>query len=170
MRIDLLIDGRSGSGKTELAAAITALWPEAQLVRMDDLYEGWDGLEAGTIALLAALDSGLWQRWDWATERRAEWHELDPARPLVVEGVGALTAATRLRASLALWVETDEPTRRTRALARDAYFAEHWDAWAAQEEAFLARERPASLADAIVPGYDVARYAAEWRARAGVSA
>ena len=44
----LLIDGRSGSGKTELARAVVAGVPEAQLVRLDDLYPGWGGLEEGS--------------------------------------------------------------------------------------------------------------------------
>ena len=37
----LLIDGRSGSGKSELATAIAAA-TGSQVVRLDDLYPGWD--------------------------------------------------------------------------------------------------------------------------------
>jgi hypothetical protein len=158
MRASLLIDGRSGSGKTELARAIVVDWPGAQLLRMDDLYPGWHGLAAGGRYLVEVLGAGRWQRWDWATGARAEWHELDPDRPLIVEGVGCLTRATRAEADTAVWVETDEALRRQRALARDPYFAAYWDDWAAQERAFLASERPASLADAVLDGIDVHRH------------
>lgn len=165
-RAALLVDGRSGSGKTELARAIVDGWPEAQLLRMDDLYPGWTGLAAGASALPSVLAAGRWQRWDWAAASFAEEHTIDPMRPLVVEGVGALTRASRRLAALAVWIETDDALRRTRALSRDAYFAPHWEAWAAQEIELIEREHPQRLADAVLPGDDVALLADEWRARA----
>ena len=161
----ILIDGRSGSGKTELATALVAGWTGAQLVRLDDLYPGWDGLDAASAMVSTTLLRDLrWQRWDWATDRPAEWHTLDRDRPIVVEGCGALTAASRRLATLSLWVELDTPTRKRRALARDGdvYTAE-WDRWAAQEERFLAREHPRALADAIVDGHTVTRNVEQWR-------
>ncbi len=147
----LLIDGRSGSGKTELATAL-AERIDAQLVRLDDVYPGWDGLEAASKLVRSdILLQHRWQRWDWASGRLAEWHELDPAQPLVVEGSGALSHANRELATLGVWVELDEPTRKARALARDgAMYEPHWDAWAAQEQLFYDRERPDLLADLVV--------------------
>jgi len=147
----VLIDGRSGSGKTELATAL-AERIDAQLVRLDDVYQGWDGLEAASKLVRSdILLHHRWQRWDWASGRLAEWHELDPAKPLVVEGSGALSHANRELATLGVWVELDEPTRKARALARDgAMYEPHWDAWAAQEQLFYDRERPDLLADLVV--------------------
>ena len=146
----ILIDGRSGAGKSELASALVAQEPGAQLVRLDDIYPGWGGLDAGSAAVPGILTSLRWQRWDWATSQLAEWHDLDPDRTIIVEGVGALSRASRPLADRAVWVETDDATRRERALARDDYFAEHWEMWAAQEERFLERENPRALADLIV--------------------
>jgi uridine kinase len=164
----LLIDGRSGSGKTELARAVVAGMPNAQLLRLDDLYPGWGGLEAGSRAVhddvLASSRPG-WRRWDWATGEFAEWHDVDPARPLVIEGCGALSRANRALASFGIWVALDQPTRKRRALARDGEtYAPHWDEWAAQEEVFLTRENPAAHADAVIDGADVTRELARWRA------
>ena len=163
----LLIDGRSGSGKTELARAIVAGVPSAQLLRLDDLYPGWGGLEAGSRYLLEhvlASDAPRWQRWDWIGGARAEWHELDPARPLVVEGCGTLSRGNRSLADFGLWVALDAESRKRRALRRDGdSYAPHWDEWAAQEEAFIAREGPAGLADATVDGRDVAADLPRWR-------
>jgi uridine kinase len=164
----LLIDGRSGSGKTELARAIVAGVPSAQLLRLDDVYPGWDGLEAGSRHahdLVLAAESPRWQRWDWITGARAEWHELDPDRPLVIEGCGALSRANRSLASYGIWVSLDPELRKRRALARDGEsYAPHWDEWAAQEDEFLTRENPASHADAIVDGHAVAVDLPRWRA------
>jgi uridine kinase len=155
----VLVDGRSGSGKTELARAMVAQKPELQLVRMDDLYPGWDGLEAGSRHVhdyVFAASARRWQRWDWADGRPAEWHVLDPRRPVLVEGCGALSRANRALAAWTVWVELDEPTRRERVRVRDGdSWADRWDDWAAQEEAFIARENPASLADTVIDGNEI---------------
>jgi uridine kinase len=147
----VLIDGRSGSGKSELANELAAVLG-AQLVRLDDVYPGWNGLEVASASVGTDILLGnRWRRWDWATGTRAEWHDLDPRRALIVEGSGALSHANREHATLGVWIELDEPTRKARALARDgAMYASHWDEWAAQEQRFFDRERPDLLADVVV--------------------
>lgn len=76
-----------------------------------------------------------------------------PCRPVLVEGCGALSRANHAVAAHAVWVELDEPTRRERVHARDGgSWADRWDQWAAQEEAFIAREDPRSLADTVIDG------------------
>ncbi|MDT5149916.1 MAG: hypothetical protein QOI01_1649, partial [Mycobacterium sp.] len=40
----VLIDGRSGSGKSTLATQLCREWTDSVLVRLDDVYPGWDGL------------------------------------------------------------------------------------------------------------------------------
>ena len=148
----ILIDGRSGSGKTELAQSIVETWPGAQLVRLDDIYPGWDGLAAASAAVPAILLDQRWLAWDWETGMPGGSHALDPARPVVIEGVGALSRASRQLADAALWVELDAATRKRRALDREGAYAAFWDRWAAQEDAFIAREQPQLLADAIIDG------------------
>jgi uridine kinase len=150
----VLIDGRSGAGKSSLAAELAPALG-AQLVSLDDLYPGWDGLAAGSAAVhetvLRAVDPG-WRRWDWASARAVEWHPVDPGLPVVIEGCGALSRANRAIATFGIWVELDAAERRRRALERDASFAAHWDRWAAQERDHIAREHPRALADWIVTG------------------
>lgn len=100
--------------------------------------------------VLAASEPG-WFRWDWENDRTAEWHTVDPSRSLVIEGSGSLSRNNRALATLGVWVELDEPTRKRRALERDGdAYAPHWDRWAAQEAAFLERERPQLLADLVI--------------------
>lgn len=151
----VLIDGRSGSGKTvlgeELAAAL-----DAQLVSLDELYPGWEGLEAGSDAVHETVlrdRAPGWTRWDWASARPAEWHPLDADRALVVEGCGALSRANRALATFGIWIELDASERRRRASQRDhGRFDRYWDLWAAQEDAFDAREHPRQLADLVLGG------------------
>lgn len=141
-----------------------AAWPQAQLVRLDDLYPGWDGLDAGSAAVPSILTEHRWRSWDWAADRSGPWFELDPERPIIVEGFGAISAASRPLVDLAVWVELDDDTRKQRALNRDGNAYEpHWDRWASQELEFIARERPADLADLVVPGLDLLRDLERWR-------
>jgi uridine kinase len=160
----LLIDGRSGSGKTDLAAAIIEGSSEIQLVRLDDLYPGWDGLAEGSASVARMLVEHRWRSWDWAADAPDGWHTIDPHRPLVVEGMGSISARSRSIADFAIWVELDAAKRKSRALERDGdAYAPHWSRWAAQEEAYLEREHPRFMADEVIDGADAVGHAARWR-------
>ncbi|QEW04867.1 hypothetical protein F6J85_09745 [Microbacterium lushaniae] len=149
----VLIDGRSGAGKTSFARLLVARWPQrgrVQLVALDSLYPGWDGLAEGVEYARSSVlvphargVVGVWQRWDWARGERAEAHAVDPSLPLIVEGSGLLTPRTALLGDLRVWLDAPEPARRARALARDGDgYRPHWQRWAAQEDAHLAADEP----------------------------
>ena len=154
----VLIDGRSGSGKSTLASLLA---PElgAELVRLDDLYPGWSGLEAASRMVVEdVLQRGRWTRWDWQLGMPAECHQLDTTRPLVVEGSGCLTRRSAELATASIWVELDAVTRRRNAMLRDGeLYAPFWDIWAAQEADSIARENPRSLAQIVLSGADFSR-------------
>lgn len=153
----LLIDGRSGAGKTTLADRIAAQHPGTTVIHLDDLYPGWDGLESGSRMLvdrvlrpLRAGRSARWRSWNWQTGRPGEWRVVHPSPLIVIEGAGSLSRAASKLADRALWLELDAATRKRRALDRDGEaYAPHWDRWAAQEARFAARERPRQRADAV---------------------
>lgn len=154
-RVVVLIDGGAGAGKTTLAEQVVAGWQgPVQLVGMDSLYPGWDGLAAGSAIVaeqvLRPVQPG-YPRWDWERSATAGWVALDPEVSLVVEGCGALTPATRVLADLGVWCDLPADERRRRAIARDGeVFAAHWDAWEAQEAAHWRAHRPWELADLVV--------------------
>ncbi|MBN7792676.1 hypothetical protein [Microbacterium esteraromaticum] len=156
----VVIDGRSGAGKTSLAARLVRAWPlpqPVQLFALDSVYPGWDGLTRGAeIARQGALlphsrqRIGRWHRWDWQHDEPAEAHAVDPDLGLIVEGCGALTRASAPLAHMTVWVDGPASARRNRALERDGdVFRDHWDMWAAQEDAHIAREQPAQLATMV---------------------
>ena len=150
----ILVDGRSGAGKTSFARFLASRM-DAELVSLDDVYPGWDGLAAGSAAVLGILaaDGAGWRGWDWAASRPAGWHPVGGSRPLVVEGCGALTRASRALADVGIWIELDAGERRRRALERDGdAYAPHWDRWAAQEDRIIAAEHPRDLADLVLTG------------------
>jgi hypothetical protein len=147
----VLIDGGAGAGKTTLARQLADHWPTpgvVQVVGLDELYPGWGGLAAGARAVPDLIRGTGFRTWDWHRGAPGDWRRLNPAQPLVVEGCGAITAASRTLAGLAIWLEVDEAARRHRALARDgAEFASHWDDWAAQEAVHWLSDKPWELAD-----------------------
>ncbi|RLK49295.1 hypothetical protein [Microbacterium telephonicum] len=154
----VLIDGRSGSGKTTLAALVAdALGDGTQVVALDDIYPGWDGLADGSetarrdvIEPYAAGRAATWHRWDWSAHRTAEAHHVDAARPLVVEGAGLLTPRSAALADVRVWLSCPAPVRRRRALARDGdAYRPFWDRWAAQEETHIATHDPQHLATLV---------------------
>jgi uridine kinase len=151
------IDGRSGAGKTSLAAALAGEL-DAPLVSLEGLYGGWDGLERGIGLLvsdvlepLAAGQVARVPRYDWDAGEWADPMPLEPPGVLIVEGVGAGARRAAAFTSLLLWLEVPAPIRKKRALARDGEtFAPFWDQWAGQEELMLARERTPDRADLII--------------------
>src|SRR5665647_1501205 len=89
------IDGPSGAGKTDFAAALAERLPDAHVVHMDDLYPGWDGLAQAVddlhdqiLAPIARGERASYRRWDWENDRYADWQELPAAPLLLVEGAG----------------------------------------------------------------------------------
>ncbi|MEO3783790.1 hypothetical protein ABGB12_10690 [Actinocorallia sp. B10E7] len=151
------IDGRSGSGKSTLAASL-ARELGAPVVSMEDLYGGWDGLEDGVDRLvsdvLVPLSEGrraFVPRYDWIAGAWGAPVPLDPPAELVVEGVGAGCARAARYVSLLVWLELPEEIRKHRALERDGdTYDPHWDRWAAQETAMLAREHTPERADVVM--------------------
>lgn len=146
----VLIDGRSGSGKTTLAGDLAARHEGWQLVHADDMYRGWSGLASVWNLSCLWSDHPGYDRWDWDSGRVDGRVDLDPTRPLVVEGCGVLTPANSHRATVRVWCEAPEPVRRRRALSRDPEFKDWWSMWALQEGLHIARHRPADLADVTV--------------------
>jgi len=152
----LLVDGRSGAGKTVLATRLAAA-TGAALVSLDDVYPGWDGLAAGAAAVPAIVRDGRWRRWDWVRDRPGDAASVDRSGSLIVEGCGAISRASRPLADHAWWLDRDATERKARALGRDGdAYAPHWERWAAQEEEFARREGSRALADLVLTGGDAA--------------
>ncbi|MHB1490724.1 MAG: uridine kinase family protein [Cellulomonas sp.] len=154
------VDGPAGSGKTTFAGPLGAEL-DAQVLHMDDLYEGWSGLADAWRRLavwvlepLAQGEPGRYRRYDWAAGEFAEWHDVPVAPVLVVEGCGSAPRAVDGWASLVVWIEAPREVRIARGVARDgAAVLEHWIPWMAQEDAVFAVEGTRDRADVTVDGF-----------------
>lgn len=162
----ILIDGRSGSGKTSLAdrlaSRLRSVGRTAQILRIEDLYPGWDGLAVGSQTVPEALAAGSYRRYDWIAAEFGDHATLSPGSPLIIEGCGAATADNLAAVQRwvpdggkvwSVWLSLPGEERRARALARDGEtFAPHWDRWAAQEDAHFAEHEPWDLVDEVLRG------------------
>ena len=152
----VLIDGRSGAGKSVFAAKL-AQTHNAVVVSIDDVYPGWDGLDAGSwhihqhlLSPLLAGVAGRYRPWLWEEGRPGDWVDIAPGRPLIVEGCGAIRRESAERVTTRIWIETPESLRRSRALERDGdMYTPHWTRWALQEERFLALHGSREIATEI---------------------
>ncbi len=162
----ILVDGRTGSGKTTFATDLqNRLFQKGEsaprVIHMDDLYEGWDGLQAGVDYLIRQILSPLgrregasWQEYDWAAgERSGTWREFRGGTPLIIEGVGSLSRIAAEQADVTVWLEADQAVRQARIAARNAegdgdgsWFA----MWTAQEADFYAREKSEEIAHLVI--------------------
>lgn len=158
----ICVDGPSGAGKTTFAAGLLARRPDARVLHLDALMEGWDGLGdvAATLVRdvltpLAAGEIAVWRRYSWVlgvlTERVAL--TVPPGGLLVVEGVGSGDRVTAPWRSALAWLEAPADVRRPRALARPEdgeAFAPRWDAWARQETAHHLAQDTRRAADLVL--------------------
>jgi energy-coupling factor transporter ATP-binding protein EcfA2 len=153
------IDGPAGSGKTTLARHLAVEVPEARVLHMDDLFEGWGGLPAvdsqldSVLRPLSSGRSGHYRRYDWFSDAWAETVLVPPCPLLVVEGVGSGAARFDHLRTLLVWIEAPYDERMRRGLDRDGdVFAAHWEQWARDEEALFTRDRSRERADLVVDG------------------
>ena len=141
------IDGPSGSGKTKLAEKLSIELDNAPIVRMDDLYDGWDRaldpilIERINAWVITPLLAGLPIHhlcYDWVEKRFISWKTLPTAEFVILEGVGAGTTALREYVSQSIWIEADEELLLDRVLHRDGeVIRDEMLIWKAKEAAYF---------------------------------
>lgn len=140
----------AGDLNADTSSATTPAF-DVQTVHLDDFYPGWGGLAEGSAMVASDVFSsekpGFW-RWDWKNNQRGQWHniELDRTRRrcLIVEGVGAVTAANEKAARefggvIKVFLDGPVDERKKRALERDPEYAQWFDMWAEQESKHFGR-------------------------------
>ena len=153
------VDGPAGAGKTTLAARL-ADGLSASTIHLDDLYEGWSGLdsvwprlEEQVLGPLAAGRPSRWRRYDWDLAAFAEWHDLPVPEVLVLEGSGSAPRAIGTRASLVVFVEAPWELRLARGLERDGVeLTKEWQRWQAHESRHFGEEHTRARADVLIDG------------------
>jgi hypothetical protein len=167
----VLVDGRSGSGKSTFAARLGH-----PVVHVDDVSwhhhpTDWtDLLLDGVVAPWRHGTATTYRPPGWDTHGRPGAIEVPDSDVLVVEGVGAGRAALAVVADLVVWVQSDRVEARRRGIARDVELGrtpdeavDFWDGWMRDEEPFLAAERPWTRAHLVAHGTPTAEDADDGR-------
>jgi len=162
------IDGRSGSGKTVLSKVLTENLVddhEVTVLRLEDIYPGWDGLRAGidifgkdVLPKLAAGEPATYPTWDWhADGGPAPGPEVttEPSEVMICEGVGVGAREYREFLDVLIWLRVPDQVRYERAMSRDGEtYRNHWDAWATQERRLLDRDQIYDAADLVLVAHE----------------
>jgi hypothetical protein len=162
--VALAVDGRSSSGKTTLAARVQAAVAGSAVVHTDDLAWwhsrfGWaDLLVDGILMPMRRGEPVAFQPPRWAEHGREGSIDVPASCPLlVIEGVGAGRREAAHLVDALIWVQSDLREAERRSLARVGQpggprTVQDLREWMAEEEPFLADQRPWERADLVVAG------------------
>jgi uridine kinase len=159
----IAVDGRGGSGKTVLASRLAGAL-KAAVVHSDDVAWnhgrfGWDDLmRDGILSPFRAGEPVRYRPPAWDRLGREGVIVVEPARSLIIEGVGVSRRSLAPYVDLALWVQSDYVEAKARGIRRDMATEgrteegalQNWDEWEAEEVPFLLDDRPWERADLIV--------------------
>lgn len=161
------IDGRSGAGKSALAARLQAAVPGSVVIHTDDVawghsFFGWaDLMRHGVLELVRRGQPVRYRPPAWEQRGRMGSIEI-PEGPamVIVEGVGAARRELTDLIDVTVWVQSDYNEAKQRAIARDAILrkgdnhgaSQFWHEWAAAELPFMAADRPWERACVMVSG------------------
>ena len=157
----VLVDGLSASGKSTLAAAVVAATgTPVAVVRGDDFIRRgtteWDRARfvRDVLVPLSRGDDAAYRPWPWDAVTPAGWVSVPAGSGVILEGVAVSDLDPRdvpVGDPLIVWVETPEPERVRRALARAPHRFACWrDDWLPLERAWAERSRPWERAHLVV--------------------
>jgi uridine kinase len=153
------IDGPGGSGKSTFAARLSVAAGDAPVVHTDDFASAdnpinwWPRLLEHVIVPLASGHAAHYQRHDWPSESLAEWHTVDPARVVIIEGVSSARSEWAGYLSFVIWIETPRQIRLERAVERDGDDAlDDWEDWMGKEDAHYERDPTRERSDVVIDG------------------
>jgi uridine kinase len=173
-RLIVGIDGAGGAGKSTLAVGIReAFRGRVSIVRCDDFcrpivehqgieltpqeayekYFDWRRLRDHALIPLREGSSARYRRYDWTTDRLAEWIEIAPREIVLIEGVYSTRPGLREFLDVAIFVETPREERLRRMQARPQGSTSWIERWMAAENWYLENIAPQHRADLILEGF-----------------
>jgi uridine kinase len=164
------VDGLGGAGKTSFAKRLSEELGHAPIIQTDDFaswenpLNWWPDLLERVLRPLAAGRPARYTPTDWGGPPNAQV-VIEPVEFVILEGVSASREAFRPFLTYSIWIDAPRDVRLSRGLARDsemrisqglepdhAEVRANWERWMAEEDDYVAREKPKEHVDQIVPG------------------
>lgn len=162
------VDGRSGGGKSTLAAKLHSAVSASLVIHTDDvawhhsMFDWSEQLATGVLEPIRAGHPVRYRPPGWETRGRPGALEIPSGLEVViVEGVGAGRRELAHLLDALVWVQSDFAEAERRGIDRDIASwlnGDHegatafWHTWMAEEVPFLAHQRPWERASVIVAG------------------
>ena len=171
----ILVDGRSGAGKTTWAERLAEMVKGSALLHTDDVAWNLDAFAWDDLLLSEVI--APWRRGEvvsfvppgWVTHHRPGSINVPATHTLIVEGVGAGRATLAREAEATIWVQSDRDAARRRGVERDITLGRtpnearaFWAEWARAEDPFQDASRVWSRADLILRGTSQEPVEAGW--------
>lgn len=165
--IVLAIDGRCGSGKSTLGAALSAALPDSVLLHTDDFYlpfpqrvSGWEKIPAANMDFarlreevllpLCAGKTAAYRAWSCPQSCFLPTQPLTPQRFVILEGSYSHHPSLRDLYDLRLFVTCSPAVQRSRLQKREgAHFAAFESRWIPLEEGYFTQYAVAQTADLL---------------------
>jgi uridine kinase len=161
----ILIDGRSGNGKSFIAGKIKNLLHYPVLSTDDIAWNNhpinWDTELKDKIIKPWLKGSNInYRPSGWLSANRKGEIKINWAEVLIIEGVGAGRLSLNSEKTLLIWVQADTAKIYQRGISRDILKEKRskseaeafWANWKSYEDPFLAKEKPWERADLIICG------------------
>lgn len=169
------IDGFTGAGKSTLVKQISSFLDEVLVVELDDFYRPISGDKICKIPatqiyecyfdskmfrdlILYPLINGLpsrYRRYDWASNKQAEWIHLNPARFVIIDGVFSTLPELRSLYNVTVFVNTDKDVRLSRIQKRFYKDMAWLDAWLDAENIYMDNVQPLQYVDLVLDGSNI---------------
>jgi uridine kinase len=167
------IEGGGGSGKSTFAKKLQLIAPDITVVHIDDFYLparqrptpeiaaqllcanfDWQRLENQVLKMLQNNQCGHYQRYDWPTDKLAEWHNVPTGGMVIVEGISSIRIELADFYDFKIWIECPADLRLARGIERDGENARPiWeDYWMPEENRYWANHKPFDSAHIVVDG------------------
>jgi len=158
------IDGFGGSGKTSLAKLLKQHFEKVTIVEMDDFYlpslkrADYQRVKEQVLAPLVNDIPASYQRYDWKTDRMAEWHAIEPGGVVIIEGSYSTNNDIKSMYDFKIWIECPQDVGMERGIARDLTrdkvdTRNKWiNEWMPLEKEYVNAYNPKQYADYIVDG------------------
>ena len=168
------IDGGGGSGKSTLARRLERAADDVTVVEFDDFYFplaerqarigrgdtevggnfDWRRLRKQVLTPLSEDGPATYQRYDWPSDRPAEWRSVPLGGIVLIEGNYSTRQELFRFYDYTLWIDAPRDLRLERGVRRGGEDTrERWlSEWLPEEDRYLATEDPASRVGLVLDG------------------